>query len=497
MEYKQILEQYQAHRNKMNALKLAISTMSYDEYTIAPKDGGDYRHQAMALLETQAFMLAKDPNYIEWVNLIHQQTNDPDLKRETEIILKRFNKTKNISEEFMLDYSQLLMKSNTIWEQAKAHNDYALFEPILLKLIEMTKKMVATIEPKVDSVYEELLDKYEEGLSINVLNQFFNTLTERLVPFIQKVKEANLKKPAFLSRPLSIEKQKQITEMMRDYLGFDKSFTVIAETEHPFSSTLSINDTRITTHYHETMFASNIFSIIHEIGHSFYNHQVDARFEGWEIADAMSMGMHESQSRFLENNIGRSKAFWTPIYPKLKALAHEVLYDVDLDDFIKGINHPELSLIRIEADELTYALHVMVRYHLEQKMFVENQTDNLNQLWNEAYEQVLGIRPSNDTEGILQDVHWSGGSFGYFPTYALGSAFAAQFYEAMNKDIDVNAELEKGNFAAIKAWLKEHIHQYGGLYNSKEMMLKVTGKEFDANIFCDYLINKYTKLFNL
>lgn len=497
MENKELLTQFETHRDKLNALGLALSTMNYDEYTIAPKRGSAYRQKMMSLLSTQQFMLAQDPQFIEVTRQLNQTTDSEDLKRETDLILKRYDKIKNVPEDLMMHFTMLAMQSNDVWEEAKNTDNYKLFEPNLLQLIDLTKEVVSTIEPKVDSVYESLLDDYEEGLTIETLNTFFNTLEERLVPFIKKINDLNLEVPAFLSRPVSIENQKKITEMIRDYVGFDHDFTVVAETEHPFSSTLSINDTRITTHYHEDMFASNIFSIIHEIGHSFYNHQVDSRFEGWMIADAMSMGMHESQSRFLENNIGRSKAFWTPIYSKLKVLAHDALYDVDLDDFIKGINHPQLSLIRIEADELTYALHVLVRYHLEQKMFVENETKDLNILWKEEYKRVLGVTPPSDTLGILQDVHWSQASFGYFPTYALGSAFAAQFYEAMEKDFDVNAALESGNFKKVREWLKENIHQYGALYNSKEMLLKVTGKEFDANIFCDYLIDKYTKLFNL
>ncbi len=497
MENKQLVEQFFNHRKKINALKLALSTMYYDMYTIAPKKGNPYRQEMMALLSTQAFMLSQDKAYIEWTKTINKTTQDADLKRETDLILKKYNKTKNVSEELMMTFNIEQMKANDIWEEAKETNNYQLFEPQLKKLIDLTKEVVSTIQPKVNSVYESLLDDYEEGLTIETLDYFFKILEERLVPFIQKVNEANLAEPEFLSRSVSIDQQKKITQLLRDYMGFNNDFSVVAETEHPFSSTLSINDTRITTHYHENLFTSNIFSVIHEFGHSFYNHQVDQKYEGWVIGDAMSMGMHESQSRFLENNIGRSKSFWVPIYDQLKELAQEALYDVDLDEFIRGINYPKLSLIRIEADELTYALHVLVRYRLEQKMFVDNETDNLNDLWNQQYQQILGITPDSDTNGILQDVHWSGASFGYFPTYALGSAYAAQFYQAMNQEFDVNQALEDQDFNKIKTWLKENIHQTGGFYNSNEMLLRVTNKAFDPHIFCDYLINKYTNLFNL
>lgn len=488
-------EQFQQYRDKQNALNLALTTMNYDLFTIAPKDGNPYRHKMMNILFEEAVKLEKDPDFIKVVTQLNDTTQDEDVKRDTDIFLKRYNKTKNVSVELQSKFFALTLEANDVWEEAKNKNRYDLFEPYLLKLIEITKEVVDTIEPKVENVYETLLDDYEEGLTIAQLDEFFGILNDRLVPFIQKINNANLKEPEFLSRPVDIETQKKITQLIADYVGFDSSFSYIAETEHPFSSTLSINDSRITTHYHQDMFTSNIFSIIHEIGHSFYNHQVDEKYEGMWIADAMSMGMHESQSRFLENNIGRSKAFWTPLYSQLKELAHSALHDVDLDEFIYGINFPKLSLIRIEADELTYALHVLVRYNLERMMIVDSKTENLNEVWKQEYGRVLGIAPESDSKGILQDVHWSQASFGYFPTYALGSAYAAQFFDTLKQQINVDEVLSSGQFSVIREWLKENIHQYGGKYTSQQMLQRVTHKPFDANIYCDYLIEKFSALY--
>lgn len=491
------LQQFREHQNKINAYRLALATMNYDLETIAPKDGADYRHKMMAFLNEQAFKLQTDKEYIQLAQELHDSTNDFNLKRETELILNNYNKRKNITPEQMSEFVALTYKSNDIWKEAKQNNDYQSFEPYLKQLIDKSRALIQTRDQLSQHIYDDYLDDFQEGLTQEKVEKFFDTIEARLVPFIKKVSQSNLLEPAFLTKPISVEKQKEMTKLVADYLGFTDNFSVIAETEHPFSSTLSINDTRITTHYHEDQFTSNIFSIIHEIGHSLYNHQVNPEYEGTELADSMDMTMHESQSRFLENNIGRSKDFWVPLYPKLQAICPEVLGSVTLDEFIYGINYPKISLIRIEADELTYSLHVLIRYRLEQRMITDNLSDNLNILWADEYERILGVRPQNDSEGILQDVHWSGGAFGYFPTYALGSAVAAMFYKKIQEDLDLSKELTSGNFVKVKDWLRENIHQYGALYTADEMILKVAGKEFDADDYCDYLISKFTRIYGI
>lgn len=491
------IKQFRAHQKQMNALHLALATMNYDAETIAPKKGNKYRNELMSVLATNTFRLKQDPTYYGLVKDINQETTDTDLKRETDLILKALDKYKEVDETLYGQLNLATINANDTWKEAKEANDYSMFEPTLKELISLSKKVASKAQGQYDTLYDVMLDDYDEGNTQEKVETFFKVIQERLVPFIKKMHEKNIEKPEFLSRPVSIENQKKITAFIADYLGFDKSFSVIAETEHPFSSTLSINDTRITTHYHEDLFTSNIFSIIHEMGHSFYNHQVDKKYEGTVIADAMGMSMHESQSRFLENNIGRSKAFWKPIYPQLKELASEALYDVDLDEFIRGINYPELSLIRIEADELTYPIHVLVRYKLEQEMILNGNLDNLDLKWADAYEEYLGIRPQTASEGILQDVHWSGASFGYFPTYAIGSAIAAQFHHTLNNQVNLEEKLENQEIDFLKNWLRENIHQYGGFLTKDEVIEKVCNEPFDPNYYCDYLIEKFSTLFDI
>jgi carboxypeptidase Taq len=272
----------------------------------------------------------------------------------------------------------------------------------------------------------------------------------------------------------------------------------MGESEHPFTSDFSLHDVRITTKYLENSLTSSIFSIIHEYGHALYALHVDEKLEGLNVSKAMSSGMHESQSRLLENYIGKRYSFWVNNYPAVQNIFQEQLKDVSLDDFIKMINVTTPSLIRTEADELTYPLHIIIRYEIEKEMINDDvDFDHLNELWADKYEEYLGIRPQDDAEGILQDIHWVDGSFGYFPTYALGSAYSAQFMKAMEKDIDIDQELENNHFDVIENWLREHIHSLGALYNADEILEKVCHEPFNPNIYIDYLIQKYSSLYQL
>jgi carboxypeptidase Taq len=283
-----------------------------------------------------------------------------------------------------------------------------------------------------------------------------------------------------------------------DVMCFDKSRGLIKESEHPFTSGYGTSDVRVTNHYYEDLLTSSIFSAIHELGHGTYEQQCDPNLDSTLLGGGTSMAIHESQSRFYENVVGRSYEFWVAHYPKLKEIFKEELSDITLDDFYRLVNNVECSLIRTEADELTYPLHVMVRYEIE-KMIIEQDVnvDDLPTIWNQLYKEYLNIDVPSDKEGILQDVHWSGGSFGYFPTYALGSAYAAQMLNAMRKDLDFEKEIGKQNLKAINEWLKEKIHHYGATKNPTELLLISTNEEFDAKYFVEYLKNKFSKLYDL
>ena len=279
---------------------------------------------------------------------------------------------------------------------------------------------------------------------------------------------------------------------------FDKSRSVLKESEHPFTSGFGSRDVRITVHYYPENFVSSIFSAIHETGHGLYEQQSDPALDETFSGGGASMGLHESQSRFYENMIGRSRAFWEVHYGKLQEIFSEQLGEVPLDDFVKYINTVERSFVRTEADELTYPLHIMLRYDME-RAFMKNELEvkDFPRYWNQLFREYFGMEPPTDTLGVLQDVHWAYGNVGYFPTYALGSAYAAQIYHAMNRDFDVEASLKDGTTQKINDWLREHIHRFGASMPPAEILKNATGEEFNPQYYVDYLIEKYSRIYEL
>lgn len=483
-------------QKRLNTYQLALSTMMYDALTIAPKNGAKYRNQAMAILSGEHFKILTSEETHQLL-LENENSDHHFIAESAKYQLEELKKIKNIPQDVYVAFNELKNNAQQIWENAREKEDYSLFEPTLANLIKASKDVIDYRNNDQD-IYEQLLGDYEKGLTLDKVDRFFDQIKEELVPFINTVIDKQKEKPEFLQAYVPIEKQKEISKLLMDHLGYKDDFGYLAVAAHPFSSTFSINDTRITTSYDENDFTSNIFSIIHEVGHSLYNHNVNPEFEDLPLAGNMSYSMHESQSRFLENNIGRSKEFWLPIYAKLESIIPNVLLNVSLDEFIKGINYVEKSAIRVEADELTYPLHILVRYEIEREMFEgEIKTKNLNQRFSELMEKYLGLKPKNDAEGILQDVHWSDASFGYFPSYALGSAYAAQFMFAMREAVDLDSELMNGELTPMFLWLQNNIHQHGGLYEADTILQRATGEAFNANYYIRYLKEKYSKLLSI
>ena len=287
-------------------------------------------------------------------------------------------------------------------------------------------------------------------------------------------------------------------EKIMKYLNFDPSWGYMGLTEHPFTNGLSRNDVRVTTHYYEHDISAAIFSLVHECGHAFYEHQVDPKFDNYLYIKQMSSGNHESQSRFFENYLARRESFFALLYPELQKLFPENLKDVTLEQFVKAVNVSRCSLIRTRADELTYPIHILIRYELEKDIFAgKADLKNLNKEWNKKYKKYLGVEVKKDSEGILQDVHWSDASFGYFPTYALGSAIGAQIFKKMSEDLDVDKLLSTGKFKVITDYLKKNIQKYAALYNYETILKMASGEDFNPRYYIDYLKDKYQKLYDI
>ncbi len=500
MNISKLIETYLAYRKQMNALGYANYLISWDSETEAPVGCIESRSAQVGVLSEMSYKLERSEEYINVVKelYLHLDLLDDTLKVEIKKVYKDLNNSLKIPMNELVEYSILLSKAQNIWANAKVNNNYESFKNVLKEIISFNKRMVKYLETDTLKGYNILLDQYEEGMTKTSYDEFFNLLKQEIVPLVKKINSLNQEIPAFATKHYDINKQKQFADYLMDVMCFDKNRGLMKESEHPFTSGYGTTDVRVTNHYYENMIVSSIFSAIHELGHATYEQQCNPILDETLIGGGASMAMHESQSRFYENIVGRSYEFWVKHYPVLQNLFTQNLGDVSVDEFYNYINLAKCSLIRTEADELTYPLHIMVRYEME-KMIIEQDVniDELPTIWNKMYEEYLGIKVPSDKEGILQDVHWAGGSFGYFPTYALGSAYGAQLLNSLEKDIDIKVAFGSDNLKAVNAWLKEKIHKFGGLKTPEELLINATGEKFNPKYYVEYLKNKFTKLYNL
>ena len=497
MNKDKLLKDYFDWQYKLSSYTLALQTISFDISTIAPSKGKTYKIERMSYLSGEHYKLLTDPKINDLINeLLKYSDLDFDIRKELELLKISKEKISCIPLEEYMNFSKYQRETNLIWEQAKEQDDFNIFKSNLDNLVKMIVKN--TKYRNNGDIFDNLIDDYERGMSKKEYDFFFDEIERELLPLIKKIK--SIKQPvdsSILKSPVKIEIQKEITELICDYLNFDRTWGYFGESVHPFTSAISKNDVRLTTRYHEDDFISNIYSVIHELGHGIFEHQVDEKYDGRLILDEITSGLHESQSRLLENYIGKSYSFWKANYSVLQSKI-AFLKDVSLDDFYKMINLVGDSKIRIESDELTYPIHILIRYRIEEAM-VNNTVsiDDLPALWNKYMKDYLDLDITNNAEGILQDVHWSYGMLGYFPTYALGSAYAAQIFNTMKKELDIDHLLISNNFKVINEWLKDNIHKHAGLYNGNEMLEKVTNEKFNPKYYIDYLKDKFTKIYNL
>ncbi len=498
-ELNEKLEQLAELQKKLFAFAYASSTIYIDGATVAPRDTEEGRGEALSILSNYTYELstAKETiDLLEWLKARKEELSEHQA-REVELLLRDNDYMKTIPQDEYVAYQKLLNKAEYIWHRAKENNDYELFKPYLKELFETNIRFAKYYKPQ-QNPYDTQLGLYERGLTMEQCDRFFETLREHIVPLIKKIgaKPQIDDSPLFGSFP--IEKQKQLTDYLMSYMGIDPHHCNCGETEHPFTQELTKDDVRITTHYYEDNVTSSMYSVIHESGHALYELGGADEHKYTVVAGGISMGIHESQSRFFENIVGRSEAFTAAILPKFKEIFPEQFKDVSPRRFYEMINKAQPSLIRTEADELTYALHVMVRYEIEKKMFDGELTvDEIPAEWNRLYKEYLGVDVPSDKEGCLQDSHWSGGSIGYFPSYALGSAYGAQILEKMKEDLDVEAVCASGTLKPLVDWLTERIYRYGKLYDPKELLEKVCGATFDPSYYTNYLEKKYSDLYNV
>lgn len=496
-------KQFLDHVKKMSAYSEAIGLIHWDLRTGAPKNGVEQRSEVLGVLSAEVFALSTSPEMEEYIHtLLTPEASEQISEITKKSVLeckKEFEKNKKIPPQEYKEYVILQSKSESAWETAKHNSDFASFQPYLEKLVEFNKKFIGYWGYEGNK-YNTLLDDYEPGVTVEVLDQVFGDLRQKIVPLVQKIAESTNKPVTdFLYKPFSKEKQRAFSLAVLKELGYNFDSGRLDETVHPFATGLNPGDVRVTTNYDVNDFRTAVFGTIHECGHALYEQNVSSELIGTPLCGGTSMGIHESQSLFYENFVGRSYSFWKRNYSLLKEFADGQFDQVSLDDYFRAINESKPSLIRIEADELTYPLHVMVRYEIEKGLFNDEiEVKDLPEIWNSKMEEYLGIRPENDAQGVLQDVHWSGGAFGYFPSYALGYMYAAQIKQALLKDLpNFDELLENGELLPIKDWLTDKIHKHGGMKKPLEILQDVTGEGLNAQYLVDYLEQKYSKVYQL
>ena len=497
MTKEELLKKYQEWVRLCSAYRMALAIIGIDKLTVAPPGGNAYRDERTAILAGELFSIETDPEMLKVLEALQQEDLDGDTRRAVDLYAKELNKFLRVPKEEYVAFQHLKDESYNAWLSAKQADDYSIFEPYMKKLIEMSRKQYGYRQSDM-SLYDQMLDDYEPGMTMAAYDGFFDLIKERIVPLIKEVTEAGQINDSFLYQDYPVAAQKQFMDSILKYLRFDPEWGYQNETEHPFTSWTCENDCRTTTKYLPDNVISAILSTVHEVGHATYEHDIAPAYDGMILSEGVSSGMHESQSRLLENYLGRTLPFWQYHYPELQKTFPQQLGNVTCEEFVQAVNAAQPSPVRTEADELTYPIHILIRYEIEKGLFTGTiSPEHLDETWNRMYKEYLGIDITSAREGILQDVHWSDASFGYFPTYALGSAFAAQFMQAMRKDLDVDELLRSGRFDEIVSWLKEHIHQYGCRYDAEEILKKCTGEGFHPLYYVTYLEDKYRALYHL
>lgn len=500
MTVSQALERLAAYEKQAFAYNHASGVLYYDGATVAPKGSADVRADTLGELSRMSYILTTAPETVEMLQTLVQARDrlDPVTARKVSELWRDYEQTHRIPQEEFVAYQQLVSKADAVWHEAKEHSDYALFEPYLQRIFDSCRRLAGYRQPEKDP-YDAQLDQFERGLTRDTCDRFFAALRRDLVPLIEQVQaHADRVNDAPLHRDFPVAIQREFTDFVMGVMDIDRGHCIVGETEHPFTINFSRDDVRITTNYHADLVASSLYSVVHEGGHALYELGADDCYNYTALAGGVSMGIHESQSRFYENIIGRSPAYVHAVFPKLKELFPEQLADVDETMFYRAINKAEPSLIRTEADELTYCLHIMVRYEIEKQLIGGTlAVKDVPAEWKRLYKKYLGVDVPSDREGCLQDSHWSGGSIGYFPSYALGSAYGAQMLHKMQEEIgDIWPDVAKGDLSKVTDWLRSHIHRYASFKKPGELFESVCGK-FDAKYYTDYLTEKYTKLYGL
>jgi carboxypeptidase Taq len=475
--------------------------LGWDQEVLMPQKGGQARGEMMSWLAKEKHQKLTSETYGNLISTLEQDsTLSEDEKSNVREMRISYDKAKALPVEFVSRYAQLRSNSLRAWQEARAKSDFSLFLPHLKELVEMTKEKIA-FYPPTDTPYDALLDEFEFGMKVSDYDPLFSGLKGRIVPLLQAIIEAKKHRDSIQlpsGMVFSIESQTRFCTEVSKRMGFDFDAGRMDQSTHPFSSGLWKGDTRFTTRFDESDPFSCLYAVMHETGHALYEQGLPHEYAYCPRGQAVSLGVHESQSRFWENQIGRTDSFWKVVLPVLKKEFPE-LPDWDAETLNLLANDVEPGYIRVEADEVTYNLHIMIRYEIEKLIFNENlPLEDIPQVWNSMMKDWFDLDVEDDANGCLQDIHWSMGAFGYFPTYTLGNLYASQLLDAMSKEIgNVTTMIESGNWLPILEWLKDKIHNHGSLFTPAELIEHATGQPPTAEPFIKYLEKKYAALYRL
>lgn len=492
-------EKYKAHVRKITDINLAAGVLHWDQEVNMPTRGANFRAQQLATLSEISHNFSVDADYGKLLEKLDTDSNlSEDERRNVELSLKAFRKSEKYTAEFVKNHSISVSEAFQAWDNAKKQNDFSIFQAKLEKLVEL-KREECKLLGYSEHPYDALLDQYEPDTKTSDIEKVFEDVKEKLVPFVKELMAQRQHEDAFMYQHFEQQKQWDFGIDLLKQMGYDFESGRQDLSTHPFSIHFSAQDVRVTTRIDENNLNEMIWSCIHEGGHALYEQGMLNENYGLPLGEAISLGIHESQSRLWENNVGRGLSYWKANFSLLQSYFPAELKAVNAEQFYQAINVVKPSLIRTNADELTYHLHVMIRFEIE-KALIEGSIEvkDLPQIWNAKYKKYLDIDVPSDSQGVLQDIHWSHGSFGYFPTYSLGSFYATQFYNQAKEEItDLEQEIEQGNMQPLLAWLRTNIHRHGKKYSAKNLCRKITGEKLNFNYFLSYAKEKYKPLYNL
>ena len=493
------LEEFRALSRQLSDLRSALATLTWDQETTMPAGGGTFRASQISTLASLHHERLISDRYRDLIDQAANGSEDPWEQADVREARRLHEKAKKLPPSLVSELARTTSLAYAAWVAARRDSDFPAFAPWLTRILNLKRRQAECLGIG-ETPYDALLDEFEEGATQAHLQKVFSRLRPRLTHLLERILESSRQpRSDLLKGHFPAKTQEQLGRQILTAMGFDWDSGRLDRSPHPFCTGLTPSDVRITTRYSEEDFTVALFGMIHEGGHALYEQGLDTERYGLPATTTISLGIHESQSRLWENQVGRSPSFWSHWYPLLQRAFPGQLDSLSLEEFLRGINRVDAGLIRVEADEVSYGLHVILRFELERELLAGNlEVAELDERWNQLMEEFLGVRPPDAASGVLQDVHWSSGLFGYFPTYLIGTIYATQFYQQAHQELsDLEDSIEKGNLSDLRKWLWNRIHRQGKLYQAEELVERVTGEPMNDGQFSDYLTHKYQNLYEL